>query len=142
VNSYSFLKVRYNVIKDACFRSVARYDSERYIAFDSCQFFSLNWPLSSLEAKETFLSETFGSVMADIEFHLLWEALVPDEFLTIVQVLLLPENDFLDITREADLDREAFALGRDFIDDSDWSDAVIMALLEVRRPNSDYTVLL
>ena len=102
-----------------------------------------HWSVQDMTSRETFLSEQWHEdigTIEDIEFHVTAEDILPTKLLTIVQVLLLPDEDFQAIQEEQEAEKHLmkmypFELGRDYLDDSAWSDMVVLSLIEVCLPS-------
>ena len=102
-----------------------------------------------MTVREAFLSkqwqEDIGTV-EDIEFHVTLEDILPAKLLTIIQVLLLPDEDFQAMQEEQEaeesMEMHPFELGLDYVDDSAWSDMVMLSLIEVGLPEDTRSIRL
>lgn len=72
--------------------------------------------------------------MDEVEFHICEDALLSDDLITIFQILLLPEADFEKLLGEQKSpnndETTLFTLGVEYLDDSDWSEMVLLACIE------------
>lgn len=66
--------------------------------------------------------------LKEIEFHVTMDTLMPDRLLTIVQLFLLPDTEFSELE-----EGEGTEMGENYLDNSEWTHMVLLALIEVHR---------
>eukprot|EP00210_Caulerpa_lentillifera_P005440 g5202.t1 len=116
INPHNELEVKYSELKTAC---LAVLDQQA---------------ISKVSDRERFLQEKLNSQLPHIEFHLKIGQFLSDSMITILQVLLLPDEEFMELQEDSsDTDGYGLILGVSFMDDSEWSEMVIIALFEVIR---------
>lgn len=100
------------------------------------------WPVSKMEKREDFILACvpFGrDRISEMEFELKMCALLSNRLLTVVQILLLPNEEFRDLMEEYKEHRadgaanKELELGLDYVDDSDWSEMVLLACIEAKN---------